>query len=308
MPPYRRSLLLGLSAGLLSPQATGQSDPPASTPAKAAANAAQSAVRFPLASDQADQRSVFTAQLLALALQLAGWQQPVRHIGGVNQARALVDLQQGALDVAVASDQEALPDNLLQVPFPVRQGLLGFRLLVTTPERVARLQETASLEQLRRNFTLGYGQDWRDLPRLQRLGFRIVTASTYRGMFAMLQAGRFDYLSRGVSEVLAELNNRELNPQARLVSVPGLALRYPLDDFFVVRPDGAHLRQAIVSGLQTAIADGSYWRLFDAHYAQALRFARLERRRMWHLTGYGHNPMIEQAQARLLKRWRTMKG
>lgn len=296
-----------MSTGLLSPHAAGQPEPPASA-AASAVDATHAAVRFPLASDQADQRSTFNAQLLELALQRGGWPQPLRYVGDVNQARALVDLEQGALDVATVSDQADLPEGLQPVAFALRHGLLGFRLLVSTPERMARLQATTSLEQLKRNFLLGYGQDWRDLPRLQRLGFRIVTASTYRGMFRMLLAGRFDYLSRGVNEVLPELGNRELNPQSRLMVVPGLSMRYPVDDIFVVRPGATALHQAISAGLQAAVADGSYWRLFDSHFAQALRFARLERRRVWSLDGYGNNPMIEQAQARLLKRWRTMKG
>ena len=262
-------------------------------------------LRFPLGDDPADTRNQFSAELLQLARRQTGAPRPVVAGGSMNQIRALVDLAAGRLDVALISNTEVLPPTMRAVPFPVRQGLLGIRLLVTTPDRRERLSQVPDEATLRRDFTLGYGHDWQDRNRFERMGYRLVTANNYRGLFAMMLANRSDYLSRAVSEVMDELARPELNRDGHLVIVPGLALRYPLDDAFVVRADEVELYQHIVKGLHTALRDGSYWALFDQHYGPALQWAGLQQRRIWPLKGYAENPDIERAQNDLLLRRRA---
>jgi hypothetical protein len=120
---------------------------------------------------------------------------------------------------------------------------------------------------------------------MQSLGFRVEFGTAYRGLFDMLRAGRFDMLSRGVNEVAAELRDPLLAGRGMVV-VPGIALYYPLDDYFWVHRDRGALHAAIERGFRRALADGSYAALFDRHYAAAMAEARIDERSVLHLRDY----------------------
>ena len=266
----------------------------------ATTGSADGLLRFPADRDEADRRSDFNLDLLRLALEAAHWPEPLALRSGYNQPRALAGLRQAELDVAIVSAPLPREDDLLPVLFPVRQGLLGLRLLLTTRDRVHRFEGLRSVEQLRSQMVMGYGHDWRDLPQWRALGFKVIAGTSYRGLFAMLSAGRFDYLSRGVNEIVAELGSPLLN-RGDLVLVPDLALRYPLDDYFVVRPGRRALHDALRTGLDTVLGDGRYHQLFRRHFAPALRLADLARRHMLTVDGYAAEPSLQAAQDGLLQ-------
>jgi len=317
---HRRHLLLaaGLGPGLAqaawaaaapTPANAGIAGTPGTTPWPAARTVPPGStppvdtVRFPARQDTADARGDFSIALLGLALQAAGWPQGLSLLQGLNQPRTVAELGAGRLDVAIASAPGPLdaPPGLLVLPVPIRRGLLGLRLLVSTAAKIEGLQAVTRLDELKRQHVLGYGADWRDRAQFERLGFRLATSPTYTGLFAMLAAGRFDYLHRGVNEAKAELDSPVLNPGQRLRVVPGLALQYPLDDYFVLRPGAERLRDAIETGLQRAQADGRYQALFDLHHGQALAWADLRHRRVLNVDGYEAAPSLAAAQRLLLQ-------
>lgn len=255
-------------------------------------------VSFPVADPAEDLRRVYPASLLQLALARSDCPAEIEGRYHYTQWRALSELRLGRLDVTMVAPRELAPGQGLVVPIPLRLGLLGLRLLIWREERLVEfsgLQDLAALKARR----LGYGADWNDLETFERLGFQLVTASSYASLFAMLLAGRSDYLARGLNEVWGELEQARLRGEP-LAVVPGLALRYPLDDYFVVRPDAPDLARALEQGLRQAQADGSYQALFEAHFGAALQRSRLEGRRWIKIPGYPADELVEQAQNRLL--------
>ncbi len=255
-------------------------------------------VSFPVADPAEDLRRIFPASLLKLALSRSDCPAEIEGRYGYTQWRALSELRLGRLDLTMVARRELAPAQGLVVPIPLRQGLLGLRLLLCRQDRLAEFRALQDLQALKAR-RLGYGADWNDLEAFQRLGFRVETASSYASLFAMLLAGRSDYLSRGLNEVWGELEQARLRGQP-LAVVPDLALRYPLDDYFVVRPDAPDLAQALERGLRQAQADGSYQALFEAHFGAALQRSRLEGRRLLTVQGYPPDDLVEQAQNRLL--------
>ncbi len=255
-------------------------------------------VSFPVADPREDPRRVYPLQLLQLVLEQSGREPRVEERYHYTQLRAMAELRQGRLDVTMVTRRDLPASEGLVVPIPLRRGLLGLRLLLCRAERAQTLSQLRDLSELKA-LGLGYGIDWTDRPVFERLGFKVVSASNYAGLFGMLQARRSDYLSRGLNEIWEELANGKLVGPG-LAVVPGLGLRYPLDDYFVVRPDAPGLAEALQLGLQNALRNGSYQRLFDEHFSQALRRAALHERRLLRVDGYPEDELVELAQQQLL--------
>jgi ABC-type amino acid transport substrate-binding protein len=247
------------------------------------AGASNAPVRFGGHLDVNDARYRFSAELLELALRKGGSNAEVTELQGMTQPRMVEEMRQGRLDVATLPLTFEPPAGVRAVRFPIRRGLLGVRLLLAPPGLAPKLAQVKSIEELK-HFKLGYGADWLDRPQFERLGFKVVPGVSYTGLFDMMRAGRFDYMSRGVNEIFGELDHPELGPG--LVVVPRVALFYPLDDYFFVGSARPELAGIIQRGLEKARTDGSLARLFDAYFGAALERARMNERVILHVTGY----------------------
>lgn len=259
--------------------------PPPLAAQATAAGAEAREVRFPGRGEPGDQRFDFSAELLALVLERGGGGWTLTVVEGMKQPRALQAARQGDVDVVALPNLASDRSRLIVVRKPLRRGLLGLRLLVARPEDADGLMRIESLEALKRDFVMGYGDTWMDREVLADLGFRMATGSSYTGLFDMLRAGRFDYLHRGINELGPERAEPRLAGRG-LVVVPGIALYYPLDDYFHVTPRRPALARAIERGFERAIADGSYAALFERHFAAAMRDAQLQERSIIHVSGY----------------------
>lgn len=247
--------------------------------------AAPTEVRFPGVGEPGDDRFDFAAELLALCLERSGGDYRLTLVQGMNQPRGREAARRGDIDVVMLPNTAPDTAPLVPVKLPLRRGLLGVRLLLARPQDAPEVMTVESTEELKRRFRLGYGRGWLDGAAMQALGFRVEFSTTYRGLFDMLRAGRFDVLSRGVNEIQGELRDPALAGRGMVV-VPGIALYYPLDDYFWVHRDREALRDDIERGFRKALADGSYAALFTAHHAEAMAAARLEERSVLHLLGY----------------------
>jgi hypothetical protein len=238
--------------------------------------------------DANDQRYAYVKELLTLALARADSPLKVVQIGGMTQTRMAVEVAEGRMDVLLLPMSWPPNAAIMPVRVPLRRGLLGVRLLLARPAMANAIAACNSIEQLRSRFVMGYGADWIDRPAFEPLGFRVVSGSSYSGLFDMLRAGRFDYLSRGVNEVWSEIDHPVLGKG--LVVVPRLALSYPLDDYLWVRRGDSALHELISLGLARARTDGSMDKLFDQWFGKGLRRAALDQRHVLELGGYPVEP------------------
>ena len=278
----RRMKVAAAFAAALFAAATAQAAAPANG---ASATGGGVIVRFAAQVEPSDQRDDFAAELLALALSTSAWPYRVERVSKVDQGEARAAALAGRVDVITLPSITTDYGRLTPVRAPIRRGLLGVRLLLATPERAEALAKVQDVATLKREFRKGYGAAWLDRRKLEGLGFRMTLADGYRGTFALLHDGRADYLSRGVSEVFAELRQPGLAGRG-MVIVPGIALYYPLDDYFVVRAGQGQLRDDIAHGLERVTADGRYASLFDRHFGSALAEARMSQRIVLHVSGY----------------------
>lgn len=243
-------------------------------------------LRYPRRADGDEFRSVYALAQLQLALDKAG--SPLRlepSQYSMEQERALVNLEHNdRLDVAWSMTSIEREQRLLPVRIPLDKGLFGWRIALLPKDRAQLLRDVRSLEQLRQ-FTAGQGHDWPDSEILRSHALPLRVSSSYGSLFRMLQAQRFDYFPRSVIELWGELEH----PRAKqLVVDPHVLLHYPTAMYFFFSPKRPDLAETVRAGMEKAIADGSFERLFQQHFAASLQRAQLDQRQLIEL----HNPLL----------------
>lgn len=147
---------------------------------------------------------------------------------------------------------------------PVRidgyRGLMSLRFMIVRAEDKTRFQHINSLQQLSQ-ISMGQGRGWKDGDILRSAGFKVELSSKKKGLFHMLDGGRFDAFPRGATEAWAEV---EANKDLPLMVEEHLVIRYPLPTYFFVNKGREKLAKDIEFGLKTALQDGQFDRFFYA--------------------------------------------
>ncbi|RZT09902.1 hypothetical protein SAMN05216319_1653 [Duganella sp. CF402] len=248
------------------------------------AAAEPTAVRFPRSNGDGAQGDYGVA-LLQLALSKAGGHYRVdispTHM---QQNRALAELQspRGSVDVVATMTSIEREAKMLPVRIPMTRGLIGWRIGLLRADRRELLKAVRGLDDLRQ-FTAGQGQDWPDTGILRHSGLPVQPVAIYQNLFGLLKADRYDWAPRSANEIWAEAAR---HPE--LAIDPYVVLRYPTADYFFVNRNNSALAEAIRRGLEAALADGSFEKLFYAYYGKQIRQARLDKRVLINLP----NPLL----------------
>lgn len=233
-----------------------------------------------------DARTDYPLKLLRLAFDKAGASHQLRASKiSMQQGRALTELVQGGTVRVVWSmtsiEREA---TLLPIRLPINKGLIGWRLPLVRAEQPDLLGGVHGVQELRR-FIAGQGHDWPDTEILRSNGLKVVGVPQYESLFQMLALKRFDYFPRSIIEIWAEA---ERHRAEGIMIDRHLVIRYPTAFYFFVNRRDTLLATTIERGLERAIADGSFDRLFCRHHARFIEQARLERRTVIEL----RNPIL----------------
>lgn len=259
-------------------------------------------IRYPRQEASPDSRSDYFLAVLELALSKSrasfGDYQLMPADLGMQQARALDSLlSKRHLDVVWTITSREREQQLLPIRIPLDKGLYGYRVLLIRAGDQPRFDSVRQLKDLA-PLIAGQGHDWPDTKILRANGLRVETNSRYISSFEMLARGRFDYFPRGVSEVGPELQqHRDLS----LALEQRLLLYYPSAMYFFVNPQATQLAARLQKGLEAALTDGSFDRLFNQHPAmrEALRLLQQERQLLV-LT----NPLLpEQTPVNVARYW-----
>jgi len=166
-----------------------------------------------------------------------------------------------SVNIFWAASSPELENTLTAIPVPIERGLIGFRVLVIRQDHLPRIEQISNEISLR-TISLLQGLGWSDAAILRKNGFS-VTEAVPDNLYNMLAAGRADAFPRSVIDV-----DRELRAQQKLhtglIIAPGIAITYPrFGVFFFVSSDNKPLRLALEKGLQTALKDGSFLKLYE---------------------------------------------
>lgn len=192
-------------------------------------------------------------------------------------------LPEGGINIIARATSPELEKQFIPIRLPIDRGLLGYRIFLVREADLPRFARVRTLEDLRK-LRAGQGKDWIDVPIMRNGGLTVVEGATYRGLFAMLDAGRFDFFSRGIDEAGREYQERRATYPNMAVE-PTLLLQYPLPLYFFLRRDaeGERMARRIEEGMEMMIKDGSLNVLFQKYKGDSIKSGALHKRRVLHL-------------------------
>ncbi len=178
------------------------------------------------------------------------------------------DIQVNTVVLTTSPDWD---DILLPVRVPFQRGLLGYRLLLVHRTDLGRFAHIRNLADLRQ-ISIGSVTHWTDTLIMKRAGLKVVEGSSFDGLFKMLQAHRFDALSRGAHQIEGEMANIERTPGNDLVVEPHLLLHYNLPVYFWFSKDKEGQRRAerVRAGLLAMVADGSLEKMWEKTFGSTI--------------------------------------
>lgn len=194
-----------------------------------------------------------------------------------SQARWINMLQsdKGNFVIWTMTDKER-EQQLRPIRIPLFKGLFGYRALLIRKQEQARFDQVKTKQDLAMLLG-GQGTHWPDTLILQSNGLRLTTAETTESLFRMINAKRFDYFPRGISEAWFELLQRK---ETNLAVEQNMLLYYPTAIYFFVNKENEALAQRIEKGMEALIDNGKFDQFFYNHPRVSLGLERLKNRRI----------------------------
>jgi hypothetical protein len=249
-------------------------------------------VRFPRLSAEIDPNETYIHELLLLALENSGTQyRLVPTEGKMQQARSIYEMTtpHGNVDLIWSMGTDERETQMIAIKIPIDKGLIGWRIPLVKEENAKLFANVKNLQDLKA-YTAGQEHDWPDTPILRENGVRVITSTSYEPLFNMLQGGRFDYFPRSMFEIWNEF---AAHPKHRLHIDPYIILHYPAAYYFFVTTRRPKLANDLRLGLELAIKDGSFERLFQKHNQISISKADIKHRTVIEM----RNPLIQNNKA-----------
>lgn len=253
-------------------------------------------VRYNVASGDIDSKQSYYIDVLKLALQKSE-----AEFGPFLLEPVFVETLQGRRIKLVADDQlidvmwtmtsRQREQELRAIYIPIMKGLMGYRIALIRrgdQKRFDRIDTLAALKTL----TWGQGQDWPDSDILESQGFTVMRGNS-SSLIDMLSRGRFDAFPRALHEPWSEVKGRE-----DIEVESSLLIKYSAPIYFFVNKQNERLALRIEAGLELAIEDGSFDKLFYNHptTAEVLQKANLKNRKIFEIA----NPSLSPRSRELL--------
>lgn len=170
------------------------------------------------------------------------------------------------------------------VYFPILRGLKGWRLPIIHKQTPDIFKPVETPEAAKALLTVQY-HSWTATKILQNNGYMVVPVSITSRLFEMVHLQRVDYVPRSILDVT---NDIERSSELDIMVDPYVMIKYPSAFYFYVNKENKVLAQDIKFGLEQALQDGSFMRLFNQAFADIIKRYNLPERRVFELT----NPFI----------------
>lgn len=184
-----------------------------------------------------------------------------------NKEQAFSQLtQKGQLDLIVAGFDIERERLSLPIYIPLDRGLLGFRTCLIEPkfqplfERIQTVNDF-SVEHL----IIGVGRNWADKNIMLNNDVPLLDAPSQEKLMALLRHNKVSCISRSVIEIDATVADfPEFSGEQRIAFI------YPFGKIIYVNQHNKHAYEMLKYGLEKALEDRSYYRLFNQHFAKQL--------------------------------------
>ncbi|WP_111977531.1 substrate-binding periplasmic protein [Algibacillus agarilyticus] len=228
----------------------------------------------------------YFVQLLELALSYTDNKYALKKLGEpLPHDRPFIFLQQNKfIDVAWGGARIEREKHNLPIRFPIFKGLNGWRVPIVNSDNKALLAQVTHKEGLKK-FSVGLHARWSDFKIFKHNHYHLIPGSSLQGVLNMVSMKHVDYLPQSV---LAVQYNLDQHPQFSLVIEPEILIQYPSAYYFYVHKDNHALAKDIQLGLEAALKEGKFDKLFHSIYAPTLKALNLKSRKVIKLT----NPLL----------------
>ncbi|AJP43339.1 MAG TPA: amino acid ABC transporter substrate-binding protein [Alteromonas australica] len=251
------------------------------------ADAALWTITYPRPIDDTDARTEYPIALLKLALEKTGVNYELLPSDRILlTGKALRQLRENReVNVVWSMTDTQREKDLLPIRIPIAKGLIGMRVFVINEEKKDKFAQVKSKGDLLKLTPL-QGEEWPDTKILQANGFNVFTVPEFKQAYALLLQGKGDFFPRSVIEITAEM---ETAGRGSVLQVePDMALYYPTAMYYFVSKSNPTLARLIETGLERAIADGSFDDLFLSTHKTLLESLNMDSRRIYTL----ENPLL----------------
>lgn len=181
----------------------------------------------------------------------------------MNQARAIVELKKGNLDLFWTGADEQTGAQLKAIKIPLDMGLMGFRRFTISEKNRALFEQIDNLTQLKRLIAC-QGTYWADTKILRNAGLQVLDTPVHEDLFELLGTGRCDYFPRGFHEGPAEIARwSPIFPD--LIVSNHIIIHYPFTIYFYTRETEVWLAEALERGLEMMIDQGLLLDFMKSH-------------------------------------------
>lgn len=236
-------------------------------------------------SGQYDAHNAFQFELIHMALDITraefGDHQIKPYTSANTAKRQAILLAEGKLmnmHWASPGTPIAQQTEVIQVPFNILQGLLGYRICLINQESRAQFATIDNLNDLRQ-IRIGQGQDWTDTRIYHHNQIPVMEAPGLENLFPILASDRFDCLALGLNEVQFKYR-QEKQRFKRLMIEPHLLLYYDFPTYLYVSRSEPRLAERMTRGLQLLETSGAFSRLFNHYFAADLAQLNLDKRKI----------------------------
>lgn len=255
----------------------------------AIASFAADKIFYPLPESEGDLRYTYPIRLLELVIKKSDRKYelaPSRIV--MQQKRALKEIELGSPDLQIiwSMTSKEREKQLLAIRIPIDKGLLGWRLPLVMEQHAEQFRNVKSVQDLA-NFDAGQEAYWPDTEILRANGLKVVEINYYESTFKMLANDRFHYFPRSILEIS---NEARIHGPDRIVIDKYIAIHYPAASYFFVNKNNIALAEALRTGLERAIRDGSFDALFNEYHSPSLLAALLRGRTVIELK----NPLLPE--------------
>jgi hypothetical protein len=244
-------------------------------------------ITYPRPISENDQRTNYPVALLKLAFDNTGVRfKLIPSERPLQQNQALKQLANNReVNVVWSMTDKTREVDLLPVRIPIFKGLIGYRIFLVKEEQLPKFSFITEKNAL---MTLKpiQGHDWPDTKILQSNGFDVATSREYATLFTMLNQSQGDYFPRSVVEVWEEADlYKDIN---NFVVEPNLGINYPTAMYFFVNKKNTTLAKLLENGLEKAISNGEFDKLFFETHQNYIERAKMDQRRFFELD----NPLL----------------
>lgn len=225
----------------------------------------------------------YSYQLLELALKLGRRDETYTlkqyPLDEVSFERRLRMLEEGKfVDVMALAVNNERMTKFRAIQQPIRFGLLGLRILLTSKDSEVLLGGVTSVDDLKR-LRGGFVKGWAEDLILDSNELLIHYATNPEIIYAMLSQGRIDYFPRSIFEVIHNYDTH-IEEHPNLAIEKTLALYYPIPTYFFVKADNEILAEVIERGLIEANKQGALEALYVQHYGDEIKALELDKRKI----------------------------